>query len=199
MMNTAAAAVFTLCAAASAGPAASAPHAAQAPIVVVADDGEPDFLERYFPLMMDDPVATTVEDNKLLFFLGGILPLGQVWLPLVAGTQTDDDYLVDALIIAAIHLFPHLALLILVAATPVVIIPVFGWFIVGSIYLLNAINLVAFIANNFYFTPVALVNEANRHAGAPQAEGKRKKKPSKRRKKKSSALELGRPAVAMAF
>ena len=121
-----------------------------------------------------------------------------MWLPLVAGLETDDGYLVDALIIAAIHLFPHLALLILVAATPVAIIPVLGWIIVGSIYLLNAINLIAFIANNFYFTPVALVNEANRHAGGSSSTPDRRKKKS-RRKKKAAALELGRPAVSMAF
>jgi hypothetical protein len=174
----------------------AAPTAADAPLVVVADDGEPDVLERYFPLVMDAPLASTVEDSRLFFFLGGCLPLGQVWLPLVGGMQTDDGYLVDALIIAAIHLFPHLALLILVAATPVAIIPVLGWIIVASIYLVNAINLIAFIANNFYFTPVALINEANRHAG--DAGSKKSKTPS-RRKKKNAALQLGRSSVAMSF
>ena len=143
----------------------------------------------------NDPLAPSVEDNRLLFFLGGIFPLGQVWLPLVAGLEVDDGYLVDALIIAALHLFPHLALLILVAATPVAIIPVLGWIIVATIYLANAVNLIAFIANNFYFTPVALINEANRHPAG--ASNKKSGKP--RRKKKSARLELGRPAVSMAY
>lgn len=124
----------------------------------------PAVLERYAPIVLESERHPEVDERLGMFFLGGLLPFGQVYLPLIDGGEYGDGYLVDAGLIALVHLLPHVFLFALIVSTPLVVIPFVGWILVAMVYAVQVANILAFLVNNFYCTPVAVANEANRHA-----------------------------------
>lgn len=131
-------------------------------------DNRDGWFHRFFPLTRDDDLDPRTGELQSWFFLGGLLPAGQLWLPvLVADDPMPDGYGWSALGLLALHLLPHLACFAALPCSFVFFgIPVVGQILVLSAFFLNVVNVGCFLANNYYFTPVALLNEYDRRIKA---------------------------------
>lgn len=154
--------------------------------VLLVQDEELGFVDSYFPftLAVNNP---SVDDNMAGLWIGVLLPFGFLWSPFVFGDEKPgEDFVLDAIIIALLHMAPYLAVFI-------VLIPVIGWILALPI---NAALFIYTWANWLYLTPVAIINAYDRSIG-PGSGGGRKPAPKKRkrrRRRREAGLEL--PSMA---
>lgn len=143
------------------------------------EDGELGFVERYFPFSLTKDMHPAVEDIIWSFWVANfipVIPFPQIWLPMVAlEGDVPSDYLLDAIIVYALHIAPHLALL--VVGLPLLVlgaIPYVGWFLILPCALAcNGANLIGLVVNAWYLLPVALANTMDRDLKAEIAAGER--------------------------
>jgi hypothetical protein len=130
---------------------------------------DPGLFGLYFPLTTYTELDARSADLQPWFFLGGLLPAGQAWLPLLVSKEVmPPGYLSDAALLMIVHALPHLVVFgTLPCGVLALGIPVVGPIIFVSAFLLNLVNVTAFLATNFYFMPVALLNAYDRAVRAP--------------------------------
>lgn len=129
------------------------------------EDGEqgPSFIEKYFPLQLDENLHPAIEEKVWIFWVAQLFPFMVVpsaWLPpIVLDGEEPDDYLTDALIIYATHLLPHLCLY----AAPIgcLVIPYLNIIALPCVGLCWLANGVTCVANYWYLMPVAFANRMN--------------------------------------
>jgi len=86
----------------------------------------------------------------------------------VSDAAAPSGYVSDAVWLMIVHVLPHLLVLASLPCGVVAFgIPVIGQVMFVSVFLLNLVNVTAFLATNFYFMPVALVNAYDRAVRAP--------------------------------
>lgn len=128
------------------------------------DDGEPGFIEKYFPFGLPDDLHPAVDEIIWSFWVSNLIPcipFPQIWLPMVVAEDgAPDGYLVDAIITYILHVAPHLVLfavgLPLALLSP---IPWIGWFIFLPCSLVcNGLNVIGGLVNAWYLLPVALAS-----------------------------------------
>jgi hypothetical protein len=88
-----------------------------------------------------------------------------------------DGFIGDAALLLLVHALPHLLVLgTLPCGLLAFGIPVVGQILFVTVFLLNLVNVTAFLATNFYFMPVALVNAYDRgvrtQAGTAEGSGR---------------------------
>lgn len=178
--------------AASAAPERATPADAQAApaddqVVLVQDDEELGFVDKYFPFTLN-VTHDSVDENLVGLWIGVLLPFGFIWSPYVFGDEKPgEDFVVDAIIIALIHLAPLLGLFF-------VWIPIVGW-------ALGVVLWIYALVNGFYLTPVAIINAYDRSLGGGGGGGRKRSKPKKerrRRRRDEDAMRLVPEAPSVA-
>lgn len=175
--------------------------------------GEKDFFAKYFPFSFEDPLHPAVDENLWTFWVGLLVPFGQLWLPFIVIDDVPKDYFVDALLIYIVHVVPHVILSVL-AFAPICLLPCAAVPYVGllcipiiplSIFGCHSINGLLGLANGLYLIPVALANSMSDHMNAVGSTalpvGRRVRRPGERATRRAAldALLPRRATPAMAF
>lgn len=133
------------------------------------EDGEPGFIEKYFPLALNEELHPAVDEALWSFWVANCIPcipFAPVWFPmLMVEGGAPDGYLVDAIITFIVHIIPHLLVTAVNVAAflllPLAAIPVVNLFVAGCMianFGCLCLNGAASQVNLWYLLPVSLAN-----------------------------------------